>query len=54
MRVRFSLVAQGYVGAQEYVMSIHLQFAALVKGLTRITFYDEARVRIPYAVQKGL
>ena len=24
--------------------------AALVKGLTRITFYDKAWVRIPYAV----
>ena len=44
--------AQGCVGTQEYVMNIYPQSAALVKRLTRITFYDKARVRIPYAVQK--
>ena len=53
MRVRFSLAAQGCVGTQEYVMNIYPQSAALVKGLTRITFYDKARVRIPYAVLNG-
>lgn len=33
------------------ILSSRSKNAALVKRLTRITFYDEARVRIPYAVQ---
>ena len=41
------------MGTQEYVMNIYPQLAALVKRLTRITFYDEARVRTPYAVRNG-
>ena len=53
MTVRFCLVAQGCVGTQEYVMNIYPQSAAIVKRLTRITFYDKARVRFPLAVLNG-
>ena len=51
MTVRLCLVAQGCVGTQEYVMNIYPQSAAIVKRLTRITFYDKARVRFPLAVR---
>src|SRR5690606_26305807 len=40
---------------QNGVLYLHSQKqqAALVKGLRRIPFTDESRVRFPYAVQKG-